>query len=154
MRDGSKAIAAAISRLFPNALSAMCMFHVKQNVRKQAPSKGVPLSHLGEIDSDIEKLIRATTIPVFMLEKQRVLESWRMQGFDNFARYFEEQWLNGEHKSWSRAYISWDFLPLTNNSLERFNGLVIILFSLLYQLPLPHIFLDFSKIVQTRVHGA
>jgi hypothetical protein len=99
VQDACTACHNAVSTIFPSAVIIMCWFHVMFNIKT---NRFLILEQLNEsVVDNIQDMHCAQNEVEFRSLKTKILKNWRKNLLINeFAGYFEEQWLHGLFVNW------------------------------------------------------
>ena len=98
----------------------MCFFHVLYNVRKM--TRHFDGSTRKIVMRGIMQMHLSKNLHSFEETKRKVLEEWNgTEGVRDFAKYFNEQWLQGRYWRWQIFHTPFGYAT-TNNPCETFNA--------------------------------
>lgn len=95
MGDAHKGICSAKKTFWPETKRIQCYYHMKMAVYKQRGKLPCPTSDWKVVKWQIEQLHQAPTQEIFDVAAVRLIEEWEAKGWEKFADYFRETWLEG-----------------------------------------------------------
>lgn len=95
MGDAHRGICAAKETFWPETKRLQCYYHMKMAVHKQRGKLPCPATDWKVVKWQIEQLHHAPTHAIFNAASARLVEEWYGKGWDDFAKYFHDSWLEG-----------------------------------------------------------
>eukprot|EP00033_Pygsuia_biforma_P007317 GCRY01008342.1.p1 GENE.GCRY01008342.1~~GCRY01008342.1.p1 ORF type:complete len:397 (+),score=19.53 GCRY01008342.1:174-1193(+) len=118
MCDAALAIRNALKDVWPEIKIAMCWFHVSMNVKEKCRNLLPNEQAETLVKRQLQILHSCITEEQFEKACQLALQSWRDNGFTDFANYFENQWVHARPE-WYCGFLNGH--ANTNCAAERRN---------------------------------
>ena len=147
--DAEKNAAANAFGILPSRI-LMCYFHVQYNCKKRL--KGHAKNVQAAVRRDIQYLRESLNRVEYSARCNQVLENWRNnRELNEFADYFESEWINGIFSQWAAFWTS-PGIAGTNNCIESFNSLIKRNYTLRKRLDMYTFIKVAFRLIQDRSH--